>query len=126
MSQQAISMTVASVFFIGCGVAIAQQPAARMVAVCAPPGGVWGPGNAYRGKIEKYADNTMVVMNQNVASAYPNRWDRSPSMPLSGGRYVSTTNVTLNVSADGDGYKITSPRYTAHFSCVPVAGAAPK
>lgn len=126
MSKRAISVAVASVFFIGCGVASAQRSPARVVAICAPPGGVWGLGNAYRGKIEKYADNTIVVLNQNIASTNPNRWDRSPAMPWTGGHYESAINVTLNVSPEGDGYKIASPRYSAHFGCVHVAGAAPK
>jgi hypothetical protein len=127
VSKKAISLTISTMMLIGSGVAIAQQPPARAVAVCAPPGGLFGRSGQYRMKIEKYADNTIVSMGQNFANNDPNRWARSPSMPLTGGHYVSPTGQPMAVTAEGDGYKVSSNFTNAHFSCVPVAaGAAPK
>jgi hypothetical protein len=123
MSKKAISLTISTLILIGSGVAMAQQPPARLVAVCAPPGGLWGSGNGYRGKIEKYADNTMISMGQNFHTDNPNRWGRSPPMPWTGGHYVSPIGVTIDVTPEGDGYRVAAPRYFAHFSCAPAAAA---
>jgi hypothetical protein len=127
VSKRAISLTISIFVLLGSGVAIAQQPTARVVAVCAPPGGLFGRNGQYRMKIEKYADNTIVPMGQNFATNDPNRWAKSPAMPLTGGHYVSSIGQPMDVTAEGDGYKVASNFTSAHFSCVPVAaGTAPK
>jgi hypothetical protein len=93
--------------------------AAKVVQVCAPPGGVWGAGNTFRSKIVKFDDQTAVYMTQNVSEPDKNRWWRSPPFAWSGGEFKNYFNSQNTVAPDGDGYRVAQPKYFAHFSCVP-------
>ena len=119
---------IAATVLFGLTLALAQPlAAAPLVQECTPPGGVWGTGNAFRSKIQKYADNTAIYMSQNFATPDPNRWFRSPPFPWSGGQFTNGINTQTAVTAEGDGYRVANMgrgSYYAHFSCTPAAAGA--
>jgi len=97
--------------------------AAKAVQECAPPGGVWGPGDTFRSKIVKFGDKTAVYMSQNVSEQDKNRWFRSTPLSWDGGEFKNFYNLRTTVAPEGDGYKVTNfgrSTYSAHFGCVPV------
>jgi hypothetical protein len=116
MSMKAIVITAA--FGLSVTVAVAQTTA-PLVEECAPPGGVWGTGNQYRSKIQKYSDKTAIYMAQNFATPDPNRWWRSPVFAWTGGTFNNAIGSSNTVTPEGDGYKVAARSYSAHFSCHP-------
>jgi hypothetical protein len=103
----------------------AQQPkGSPVLEECAPPGGLWGPGNQYRGKIEKHADRTAVMLSQNFSAPDKTQWHTNTPFSWAGGQYMNPLGVPVTVAPEGDGYKVTAKNYFAHFKCTPVAGAA--
>jgi hypothetical protein len=82
---------------------------------------LWGSGNTFRSKIIKFDDNTAVYLTQNASEQDKSKWWRSPPFAWSGGSFKNYFNTDNNVVAEGDGYRVSQPRYFAHFSCVPVA-----
>ncbi len=116
-----IAITAALLFAMGA----ASSQAAQLVQECAPPGGVWGPGNTFRSKIEKYSDNTIVYMSQNFSQADKTKWFRSAPLPPTGGPFTNGMGTQSTIVVEGDGYRVNAPGrsdYHAHFSCV----AAPR
>jgi hypothetical protein len=119
---KAISIIVTAVSFLAIGATAPPRTlaAAPVTQECAPPGGVWGPGNAYRAKIRKFADNTAVYMSQNFAATNKDRWYMSATFPSSGGQITNGVGVQNSIVPEGDGYKVTAQarsNYSAHFTC---------
>src|SRR5258706_16413774 len=119
MKFGSIAFAATSCMAMSTGVA-QQQTASPIVEECTPPGGVWGSGNQYRGRIEKFADKTAVMQSQNYASPDKSRWLTYPPFPWSGGQYTSAIGIPVTVVPEGDGYKVSGKNYSAHFACVTV------
>lgn len=126
--EKVTSTAIAAAMLFGLGVASAPRAvAAQLVQECAPPGGLWGPGNTFRGKIEKFADTTLIFMSQNFAEPDSTRWFKSTPLSWSGGPFTNGMGRQSVMVSEGDGYKVTfmgRSNYYVHFSCVPAA--APK
>jgi hypothetical protein len=123
--EKLTSGAIAAALLLGLGVA-RPVAAAPLVQECTPPAGVWGTGNAFRSKIQKYSDNTAIYMSQNVATPDPSRWFRSAPFPWGGGQFTNGLNVPVLVTAEGDGYRVATQgrgSYYAHFSCAAAAAA---
>jgi hypothetical protein len=100
--------------------------AAPVVQECSPPGQAWGPGNTFRAKIDKFADNTAVYRSQNFSTPNPERWFTSTPFPWAGGQITNGMGQPNIITPEGDGYRVTVQArgsYYAHFACAPVAAA---
>ena len=128
MREKATSIAITAALLFGMSAAMTERTlAAQLVQECAPPGGLWGPGNTIRSKIQKFSDDTVVYMSQNFAAPDKTRWFRSTPLSLSGGQFTNGLGSQSVMVPEGDGYKVTfmgRSNYYAHFSCVPAA--APK
>ena len=124
MSMRAGSIVITAALCLGLQPAVSQQPkASPLVEECAPPGGVWGAFDKYRGKIQKFADRTAVFLVQNADTPDKDLWRRSPPLSWVGGQFTSGTGIVITITPEGDGYRVYARTYGAHFSCRPAAGA---
>jgi hypothetical protein len=118
-------MAIGVALCVGMSSAYPQQKTPPVLEECTPPGGLWGAGNQYRGKIEKYADKTAVMLSQNFSAPDKTQWHANTPFPWDGGQYMNPLGIPVSVVPEGDGYKVTAKNYFAHFKCVPVAGTQP-
>jgi hypothetical protein len=114
------SIAITGVLLLALG-ATGSANAAALVQECTPPGGLWGPGNTVRSKIQKFADNTAIYMTQNFATPDKDRWYKV-AIPVNGGTFTSGLGTPNTLTPEGDGFKVAASgrnNYSAHFSCAP-------
>src|SRR5689334_15951185 len=92
--------------------------APKRVKTCEPPGGVWGPGNTYRGRLLVYADGTARLFT-GTYSEDPKRLKGNEPFPASGGKVKSKNGAfSWTITIKGDGYDVYNDgRYHTHYTC---------